>query len=423
MKKLLRTGCALILAGALAPAWGASGPDLALEEAVAEALRENAALRAMEARAGAMLERPVQLRTLPNPMLNVGGMDPAGDFGFPDSQETRVGIEQGLPWFGKRGLRGAVAEKEAEAMAGDYQAMRRDVVMSVKEAYYDLFALQQVLAATRAEEDVLKRMEEIAQTKYATGSAEQQDVLKAQAEITMLRQRLLELEQQESVLKARLNQLLNRAADSPLGRAATPPPAGEPGEMDGLLEQAASDRPEIATARARAEQAGLERRLMTREYFPDLKLGVESRSFTEGDDMLMVMIGVDLPVWRNKNRAGVREAERMIEATRAGIEAAEKETAYEVQDAYFKLRTARRSLDLYRQALIPQAEARFAASDAGYRAGTTDFLDLLESERFLLEARVMAAMTEGNVGMQWARLERAAGTRLEELPKRARKHE
>jgi len=67
---------------------------------------------------------------------------------------------------------------------------------------------------------------------------------------------------------------------------------------------------------------------------------------------------------------------------------------------------------LYRAELIPQAEARFSASEAGYRTGKVDFMDLLESERFLLNAKMMTAMTEGAVGMQAARLERAIGATL-----------
>ncbi len=407
MKRSLGLLAAAVLA---VPAFGHAET---LDEVVVEALRENATLRAMEAGANAMRERPAQMRALPNPMLNFGVMDPAADFRFPDTAEQRIGVEQTFPWFGKRGLRGAVAGKEAEAMLSDYQAMRREVIMMVKETYYDLFALQQVLVITRAEENVLKRVEEIARTKYSTGSVEQQDVLKAQAEITMLQQRLIELEQQEDVLKAKLNQLLNRAPDSPLGQTRTPPPAHESPEIEHLLDMAGKTRPEIQTARVRVEQAALERKLMAKEFFPDLKLGVESRTFEEGEDMLMVMAAADLPIWWKKNRAGVREAERMAGSARARLEAEQKTAAYDVQDAYFKLRTARRSLDLCRQALIPEAEARFAASEAGYRAGKVGFLDLLESERFLLEARVMAAMTEGNVGMQMARLERAVGTDLE----------
>lgn len=383
--------------------------NLALDAAVKIALRDNPDLRSMRARWEAMLERPAQESALPNPMLTFGAMSPENDFGFPDSEEQRIALEQGVPWFGKRSLRGQVAEKDAAAMRSEYEAMRREVIMMVKEAYYDLYALEQVLDITRAEERVLKRMEQTAQTKYSAGLVEQQDVLKAQAEITMLRQRLIDLEQQENVLRAKLNRLLNRPADSFPGRPDTPPPGAVAPDIKLLIEQAEKSRPEIAAARIRAERADLARRLMAREYFPDFRVGVESRGFKEGDDMVMAMIGIDLPVWWRKNRAGVREAEKMVEAADAGLEAARRQTFYDAQDAYYKLMTAQRTLELYRQALLPQADARFAASEAGYRAGKADFLDLLESERFLLEVRVMAAMSEGSIGMQWARLERAVG--------------
>ena len=128
--------------------------------------------------------------------------------------------------------------------------------------------------------------------------------------------------------------------------------------------------------------------------------------------MVMFTVGVELPIWRSKYRAGVREAERMRASSQAAREAAERQSALDVQEASFKLQTARRTLELDRTELIPQAELRFGASEAGYRTGKVDFLDLLESERFLLGAKTMAAMTEGTVGVQAARLERAIGVEL-----------
>src|SRR5262249_32737215 len=139
------------------------------------------------------------------------------------TQETRVEIQQQFSWAGKLGLRGKVATKEAEATQRDVEAMQRDVVMTVKVSYFDLYAVQRSLSITRTEEDVLTRMEQIAEARYGVGEAAQQDVPKAQAEIWMLKQRLYELEQQEVLLKAKLNHLLNRRADSPLGLAVTEP--------------------------------------------------------------------------------------------------------------------------------------------------------------------------------------------------------
>jgi outer membrane protein TolC len=346
-------------------------------------------------------------------------MDMVKGGNWPNTQEKRVGIEQPFPWFGKLGLKGKVAEKEAEAMQREYETMQREIVMMVKENYYDLYAVQRSLAITRTEEDLLKQTQKVAETRYGTGEAAQQDVLKAQAEVSMLKARILELEQQEVVLKAKLNQLLNRQGDSPLGLAVTEPQRGFGGDIKELFELAEKNRPEIKGAQAQVQRNQYERDLMKKEGFPDYRLGVEYRNvgvdwstFTRSEDMVMFTIGIDLPIWQTKYRAGVREAEKMIESSQAGLEVVGKQFSFDVQDAGFKLLTAQRTFDLYKLSLIPQAEARFSASEAGYRSGKTDFLDLLESERFLLNARVLAATAEGNVGMEAARLERAIGMDL-----------
>jgi outer membrane protein TolC len=260
--------------------------------------------------------------------------------------------------------------------------------------------------------DVLKRMAQIAETMYSTGERTQQDVLKAQTEVTMIQQQLLEYEQQEATLKGKLNQLLNRPADSTLGLAVTAPPVG--GEL-----RDAAVRPEIKKAQAELQRSQYERDLMQKESWPDYRVGLEYghmnagfSDFSNSENVLMLTFGIDLPIWQSKYRAGVREAEKMIEAGQAELEAAQQQTTFDARDARFKLQAARQSLELYRKQLIPQAKMRYEASEAGYRTGKVDFMDLLESQRFLLNARIMAAMAEANVGMQAARLERAIGPDL-----------
>jgi outer membrane protein TolC len=389
-----------------------SADTLTLEHVIAGALRENPELRSAHAGWEAMRERPALERTLPNPMFKYGGMDMTRGGNWPNTDEKRFMVEQEFPWFGKLGLRGQVAAKEAETMQREYEAMQREVIWMVKESYFDLYGVQHSLSITRAEKDVLERVATVAITKYSTGEVTQQDVLKAQAEISMVREKLYDLEQQEAVLKARINQLLNRRPDSPLGMAVTPPADAFDLDLEELFTAAKRNRPEIKSAQAQIEGSEAERELMKKESFPDYRLGVEYRSFRAGEDMVMFTVGFDLPIWRGKYKAGVREAEKMIESSKAAKEAAEKQAAFDVADAHFKLLAARRTLDLYKNVLIPQAQARFDASEAGYGTGKVDFLDLLESERFLLNARVTAAMTEGSVGMQAARLERAIGTDL-----------
>lgn len=394
----------------------ASGGDslasLSLDTLVNTALRTNPQLRSLRARYEAMRQRPAQERALPNPMFQYSGMDMIARGRLPNTNEKRFMLVQEFPWFGKLGLRGEVATKEAESAQQDYDAMVREVIMEAKEAYFDLYGVQRSLAITRAEQDVLEQMWKIAEARYTVGEGVQQDVLKAQAEISMLQQRLYELEQEEVIAKAELNQLLDRRADSPLGFAATEPGQNFDVSSEELFTLASNMRPEIKKAQTDIERNQAERNLMKKEFYPDYRLGLEYRNLRMGDNMVMFTVGFDLPIWRTKYRAAVRESEKMIESSQAALEAAQRQTEFDVQDARFKLVTAHRTMELYKTALIPQAEGRFQASEAGYRTGKVDFLDLLESERFLLNVRVMAVMAEANIGVQQSRLERAVGTDL-----------
>lgn len=390
--------------------------DLTLAAAVESAVRDNPEIKSLRARSEAMKERPVQAGALPNPFFKYSGMDAARGGTWLDTNEKRFMVEQEFPWFGKRGLREGMARQDAQAMYWELESATREVVMKVKESYFDLYAYQHVTAITRKEETVLQRMAKIAETMYSTGERTQQDVLKAQSETTLLKQRLLELEAREQTLKARLNTLLDRRPDAPLGAAVTPPGADVTGPVEALFAAAATNRPEVQAAQAQIERYGLEKQLMAKDSWPDYRLGVEYRNISDSDDMVMFTIGVDLPIWWPKNRAGVREAEKMEASSRAAREAALQDSAFDVKDALVKLQTAKRTLDLYKTELIPQAEARFNASEADYQDGKVDFMDFLESQRFLLNVRVMAAMAEGALGVQAARLERAVGTDLKFNP-------
>lgn len=385
--------------------------NLTLAQAVETALRDNPQLQSLRAKWAAWRERPAQERALPNPMAGYGGMDKVAGGNFPGTDERRIMLQQEFPFFGKLSLRGGIAEKDAEILWREVEALTLDVIMMVKEAYFELDANRRVTSIAREEEGVIRRLEKIAEVMYATGKRAQVDVLKAQSEITLLKRKLLDLEAREITLQAKLNTLLNRPAAAPLGPLATPAadfPAADNLEL--LFAAAATNRPEIKGAQAMIERDQLMQRLARREFFPDYKLGAEYRDFAQDDNLFMFTLGVDLPIWLTKYRAGVRQARKMVASSAAARVAAERQTAFDVQDAHFKFLTAQRTLALYRAELIPQAETRFAASEAGYRTGKVDFLDLLESERFLLDARIMAVMTESELGSQAARLDRAVAS-------------
>ena len=385
-----------------------SAPSFSITGAVEEAVENNAELNSLRAAWQAAGERPAQVAALPNPMVSASFMDMAEGGTWPDTNEKRFMLLQEVPWYGKRGLRKQIAETDREMLRLEFLDKARDVVMEVKETCCELYAVQRVRRILQEESETLQRMAATVETMYGAGDRSQSDMLGVRTEITMLKQRSLELDVQENALQSRLNLLLNRSAGAaPVILDALPAPANDE-KIEVLLPLAAANRADVLSARTEEERYALEEKLMRRESAPDYTVGVEYRDIADGDNMMMAVLGMELPIWRSANRAGVAEARFMHEAAQASGESAARQMEFDLRDACFKRDYARRTLALYTNDLIPQADARFSAHEAGYRAGRVGFMDLLESRRILLAAREMAVMAEAAVGVEHARVERAA---------------
>lgn len=411
--------CALTVAVVLAARY-TSGADtnapagsstLTLGRAIELAMENNPALAAARLRSSAARNRPVREGALPNLVVTVSAEDRASDFRVAGANTTKFDIEQPVPWFGKLALRRNMAETDAETARLNEESQKLDLKVRVTEAAYGLDAARRGVVLVRGEVDLLRQLEAVTRTKYATGATDQQDVDKAQAEVTMMQQRLIDARGRVTSLKARLNTLMGFNADADPGDVIVPPPSTQPQvDLTNWLARAESDNPEIGKARVMAVRSRLEERLMRREFFPDLKIVAEVTRDRGGDEtFVMLGLGVDLPLRVAANRAGLREANDMSRAADAEREAMLRETEYMIQDIASCCASAWQNLELLRTQLLPQADARYKASESAYAAGKGDFLDLLESQRFRLSVRLMAVMTEADAAIQLARLERLLG--------------
>ena len=383
---------------------------LSLSQAVSIVLASHPELEALRLQAGAAGAGREQAATLPDPMLSFGLMDRtnAGS-DWADAGEKRITVEQKIPWFGKRDLRRQIADREYESTAHALTALALRLQRETKEVFYSLYAVRCTLSVTRDDEQVLQRIADLAEALYATGKRSQSDFFRAEAEKTVLRQTLIELEAQEAVLGSRLNVLMNRAPEHPVDTLLPPPEWPVQATLPADLREAAGTRPNVLAALARSAKYGHQAELAQKEFWPDPVLGVEYRGNRSGGDMLMLMVGFDLPIWRSSLQAGVRQAGLLRQANLAEARAAAQENALQIEAARIALQAARRTLELYRKELMPQAEAGFQAGEAGYRNGQVTFTELLENRRILLATRIKIIATEGETGRLAARLEEAAG--------------
>lgn len=394
----------------VAAAFGASEPaDSTAPKTLGDYLRlaraTNAGVRAAGYRAEGARERVGVASALPDPTLTYGY------YVAPDQMQGRqeLILSQEFPFFGKRGLRRDVSASDARIEAHNARATALDVDYDVKRAFYQYVGLTETARVLKNEADLLRRMRDVAQVRYASGTSEQQEVLKIELSLSRLADETTINERDIAATQAFLNELIGRTADSPLGDPVWTVPDVSSIDALAIPDSARARRPDVAAAREQIERADASRRLAKKEYIPDFMLGVDYEFGAGEDGWWELMAGINLPIWLGKRASMVREAEAMQKSAHYELTGATLRSDREVREAAERARAARERFNRFRASIIPQAEAAFASSEAGYRSGRVQFLDYLDSERSLLETRREYATVIADLGMEMAGLERAVG--------------
>lgn len=394
----------------LAPA----GRPLSLDVLVAAALARNPEVKAAEARLAAAKAKIPQAGALADPRVGVAFDDVPVRTADPTEGDRQGFVMQDLPFPGKLGLRADVAEKEAAAVAAALAAKERDVVAEVKKAFYELYAAERALAIQEEQIKLVEQFVAIAQTKYETGKATQQDLLKAQVELLMLQNDLLMLQAERATARVDLNRVLYRPAQAQLGL--TPETPVEVGGQDlaALRRAALERRPELRAAWAEVEKSAKARELAEKNRnLPDFT--VEWRYMSsrgEMEDRWMGGLSLNLPWFNPMHAYEVKETRAMAAASRSELLATRSTALAGVESGFAKVETSRRLVQLFRTSLLPQAEQALAAAQKGYETDRVDFLSLVDSERALRGIKLSYHRTMAQLGQQFAELERAVGSEL-----------
>jgi len=311
--------------------------------------------------------------------LSVGSPRPFAGYTNSDFAYIGLGASQEIPYPGKRKLRAEVAGREADTVQAQAASTTRDVIERVKSIYFRLAYVQQSIHVLEHHVQVLGEMQRIAESRYRVGQGNQQEVLKAQLQHTKILQEITMGSRDEGQLEAELKQLLDRTQESPdiiteaLIQRALPYSAGQ------LFQLAQEQNPDIRVQRAMLTQTRSQVALAQKEFRPDFSLQyMYQNTDRKFRDFYMLTFAVTLPN-KGRRRAELAEAaekqEKAAQDLRAGIQ---KQTA-EIQRQFVIAQTSAEQLKIYKEGLIPQAEAALRSALAAYQANRQDFQTLFAS--------------------------------------------
>jgi outer membrane protein TolC len=356
--------------------------ELRLEDVVHEVLAANPALGRAATLVAAQRAHVPQAGVLPDPTLSISWMGDPAPFEVMDNDPSSyrgLSVMQMLPLGGKLRLQREVARQDVAVEEVSESAARRSLVTEAQIAFFDYAYSGVALGITSRNHQRLTQLADIAEARYRVGKTMQQDVLRARLEISMLLQRTAVLQQQRLTAAARLNTLMGRSPGAPLPPAAEPAPSPLPA-METLAPVAEAN--DLALAReirmGKRESAALA--LSRKDGTPDLGVGFMYQQRTGMPDMYGMQFTLNLPGFhRERLRQEVAEGELRVRAARQGQQSRRLELGYELQQAYAAAQTAKQMLDLYDQAILPQAELARDSAQASYTVGNLDFLNVLTS--------------------------------------------
>jgi outer membrane protein, heavy metal efflux system len=287
-------------------------------------------------------------------------------------------------------------------------------------AYADLFMAQKSIEILREQAEILRSLIRATEARYQVGRVTQQDVFKALLEQSELMNQLIVAEAERNTNEVRINALMNRSPQTPI-EVPTDLAVGDPALSPSSLEDLAlANRPELKGAQEDIERTERMYELADRNRkFPDFMVGWDYWRMPTDDiakNRYAGMVNITIPFspWTiGRRNYEIEETLAEKRAAKANRDAIKVMTLRELGESQAKVEGARRSVVLYREGLLSQAELSFRAAMAAYQSGRVEFVSLLEAQRSLRDARMGYYKATVGYMQNLADLERVIGKDLQ----------
>ena len=386
------------------------------------AYEQNPGIKAAHTEWLASIEKIPQVSSLPDPMLMYSY--------YIRSVETRVGpqrhrfgISQSFPYPGTLNAAAEIHLKQAQIQEKKYEQAVRDVIVAIKLSYYELAYLERAIDITTQNQEILDHIVKVTATRYAQNEATFSDLLKAQSQQSQLSYDLVLLRELREVEQASIRSLLNLPPNTPLGAPVPIPYKTMEIPLDELNQRGLAQRQEIQIAELMSQKAEKAITLAKKKNKPMFKLDLMTIETGEalmlgaqdsGKDPWLVTLGISMPIWGAKKNSSVREAELNQQSVVENKHNMEVKLLANLKKIYFRMENARRLVELYENALIPQAEKAIEIAESWHQEGEPKSIaGLLETQSVWLNFNLARARAIADYQQNLTKLEQLVGGSLE----------
>lgn len=386
----LATSTSLLLAGAVTAltaqvALAQTAAPLSLDDAIARTIDHDPGLRAAEANVDAAEGGRLQARTRINPQLDVEveNFNGSGELRGFDGAETTFSLSQEVDLGGQRRARIAVAEGELRGAELDRAIRGLDLIRDVQQAYYAALAADEKAAIERERLETAQALNNSVARRVAAARDPLMAGARAEASLAEARIAVIRADAEAATARARLASFWGGDEAFALIPADFALPHVETHGHDASTDAA----PDLARLMAERDRASAAARLERSLVFANPTLSFGYRQFEDsGDDALVAGVSIPLGVF-NRNQGAVARARAEERRASYELEAGRQTIARDLNALQRALDTDRRAALSLEEDVIPQAERALQLAQDGYNRGAFSYLDVLEAQRALSDAR------------------------------------
>jgi outer membrane protein, heavy metal efflux system len=324
-----------------------------------------------------------QARSLPDPVFIANYFTLEGNN---ENEEVLQGLEllggsQEIPFPGKLYARWKIAKINANRADAEYLSVTISIISQLKRKFYDLYFVNKTIAILEHNKALLETLEKKAEERYGSRQAPEQDVFRAQTELSRFEMRLVGLQQEQQSLITDINAIVNRNLDINIRTPDKLPMTPFDHKSEELNDAIKKRSPHLNVRRKNVEKAKESISLSQMDYFSDFELEAEHvKDKKIGAVGYQVILKATLPLYfLDKQNKAVRESVERYHANLEEFQGAYQNLGYRVKNAFLVIHRTNKLIKLLQGSLLPQAKETFASSQIAYRTGGIDFLTMLNN--------------------------------------------
>lgn len=324
-----------------------------------------------------------------NPELEVTAENIAGSGSYRgvSSAEVTYGVSQPFEIGGKRSARKEMATHSVTLADYDYRAAELDVVREAMQAFTDAVAAAEEVTLAKQQQKLAGEM--LKSVSERVNAAREPLIQKSKANVAVATSRIAleKAERSQEATRKMLASIIGVESGAITLDASTFYVVKPPRSIS-VMQDALASNPDIARWKPAVSHSKAALELEQANAVPDPRLNAGLRDFRDtGDKALVLGVSIPFPVL-NSNQGNIAKARAEVSKSMSDQKASELMLSSELERDLQTQQAAYMQATTLKKDVLPEAEKAFSQARQGYQAGKFSYLEVLDSERTLAEARL-----------------------------------